>query len=508
MPGTPPTSPRSGGGGAAPWAASRQVLGSPVDRHGFRVPLHPLAPTALPPTPLAAAPRRPARQTEGERKQRSGGAALPEACASWSVEDVGAVVHDCCGELKMADCSGLFVAHEVDGGVLGRLGPNDLALLCDGPGLASPEAGAALRKVGPRFRLHGALRAFLGAHGDGHFREAAAKRPSLHKAAEAVRVAIALRREAHTKQQTPLSSARSPRPPGAPGWSAKEAGLVVAHILRESEGEEDTATAVAEVMEQHHINGTALAHVTREELREMGDGGDSFGELKLRRMGIRLRLTDGLKTFLQSYGAHSFADIQEAVPALKHAAIRHRETLRASDDRDKAAIDALLENMSGRDFDHRLLHSSLDTRSPAERAAGNDPSKAPKKKQVVVPVFMTILVKKLAADRGEDDSVSLVGTLIQRPLLYDLMALRRGAGTESRPYFAMRVNEGETDSSDCFDQGSKRVRRWPTSNRSYLGRFPLVSADFWTSDHLSERSRSVNVYFGTRARGTATLKRR
>ena len=103
---------------------------------------------------------------------------------------------------------------------------------------------------------------------------------------------------------------------------------------------------------------------------------------------------------------------------------------------------------------------------------------------------MTILVKKLAADRGEDDSVSLVGTLIQRPLLYDLMALRRGAGTESRPYFAMRVNEGETDSSDCFDQGSKRARRWPTSNRSYLGRFPLVSADFSTSDRLSERSRT------------------
>ena len=105
----------------------------------------------------------------------------------------------------------------------------------------------------------------------------------------------------------------------------------------------------------------------------------------------------------------------------------------------------------------------IDTRSPAERAARNDPSKAPKKKQVVVPVFMTILVKKLAADRGEDDSVSLVGTLIQRPLLYDLMALRRGAGTESRPYFTMRVNEGETDSSDCFEQGSNTVRRWPTS---------------------------------------------
>ena len=43
---------------------------------------------------------------------------------------------------------------------------------------------------------------------------------------------------------------------------------------------------------------------------------------------------------------------------------------------------------------------------------------------------------------------------------------------------------------------------------SYLGQFPLVSADFSTSDHLSERSRSVHVLSGSRARGTPTSKRR
>lgn len=48
----------------------------------------------------------------------------------------------------------------------------------------------------------------------------------------------------------------------------------------------------------------------------------------------------------------------------------------------------------------------------------------------------------------------------------------------------------------------------PNFKGSYLGRFPLVSADFWTSDHLLERSRSVDVFFGSRARGTLTLKRR
>ena len=48
----------------------------------------------------------------------------------------------------------------------------------------------------------------------------------------------------------------------------------------------------------------------------------------------------------------------------------------------------------------------------------------------------------------------------------------------------------------------------PNFKGSYLGRFPLVLADFWTSDHLSERSRSVDVVFVTRARETLTLKRR
>ena len=48
----------------------------------------------------------------------------------------------------------------------------------------------------------------------------------------------------------------------------------------------------------------------------------------------------------------------------------------------------------------------------------------------------------------------------------------------------------------------------PNFKGSSLGRFPLVSADFWTSDHLLGRSRSVDAFSGTRARGTLTLKRR
>ena len=47
----------------------------------------------------------------------------------------------------------------------------------------------------------------------------------------------------------------------------------------------------------------------------------------------------------------------------------------------------------------------------------------------------------------------------------------------------------------------------PNFKGSDLARFPLVSADFWTRDHLSERSPSVDDFSGTRARGTLNLKR-
>ena len=56
--------------------------------------------------------------------------------------------------------------------------------------------------------------------------------------------------------------------------------------------------------------------------------------------------------------------------------------------------------------------------------------------------------------------------------------------------------------------GAGQESEIPNFKGSFLGRFPLVSADFWTSYHLLERSRSVDAFSGTRARGTLTLKRR
>jgi hypothetical protein len=64
----------------------------------------------------------------------------------------------------------------------------------------------------------------------------------------------------------------------------------------------------------------------------------------------------------------------------------------------------------------------------------------------------------------------------------------------------------------CFTSGTVLLRAGkgcdiPNFRGASLGRFPLVSANLWTSDHLSERSRSMDA-FETRARGTLTFQRR
>jgi hypothetical protein len=63
-------------------------------------------------------------------------------------------------------------------------------------------------------------------------------------------------------------------------------------------------------------------------------------------------------------------------------------------------------------------------------------------------------------------------------------------------------------SSGLVETGAGKESDMPDFKGSDLGRLPLVSADFWTSDHLSERSRRVDAFSETHARGTLTLKRR
>ena len=78
---------------------------------------------------------------------------------------------------------------------------------------------------------------------------------------------------------------------------------------------------------------------------------------------------------------------------------------------------------------------------------------------------------------------------------------------DMRKATALKKLRDEFTVAEARDRAAKESEI-PNFKGSFLGRFPLVLADFWTSDRLSERSRSVDAFSGTRARGTLTLKRR
>jgi len=149
------------------------------------------------------------------------------------------------------------------------------------------------------------------------------------------------------------------------------------------------------------------------------------------------------------------------------------------------------------------------------------PAAPPAEEPVVLPATVAAwAAPRLALALGRDRRRAAVLRAIAglsdgdaRALLNDLSLSWAGAGRGDRDrQLADVVDIALSDPSEPRNGERARARAGkeseiPNFKDSSLGRFPLVSADFWTSDHLSERSRSVNAFTGTRARGTLTLKR-
>jgi hypothetical protein len=169
-----------------------------------------------------------------------------------------------------------------------------------------------------------------------------------------------------------------------------------------------------------------------------------------------------------------------------------------------APVDALILNAASRLLDRRTMTEALQ--ASADELMAMMHADGPVVKCVIVAadgtaaeVELDMTPKKEAVKEALGGAVTFLGQW--EPLGVFLLVRREDGGL---PKFAGTLPKPFDAATGVFGG----ARELPDFGGSSLGRFPLVSADFGTSDHPSERSRRADAFPGTRARGTPTLKRR
>ena len=210
----------------------------------------------------------------------------------------------------------------------------------------------------------------------------------------------------------------------------------------ENDNEEagENAREIKQAVMAQGVDGRALLHLTIEDMEKIGETAghvEGGGECALKFVGHRIAILNSLAAFRDAHAHEPWEKVKNLTLLTRQGQDR---------DKDESELTAELCKTFGVD----IIQGDND--AAALRAAmvhKSSKPKAPKRPEVVVPVFATLLMKKLTEDT--DGNLALVGTFIQRPLLYDLKAFDRESGNESKPYFDMRVNEGESKPEDCFE---------------------------------------------------------
>jgi len=369
---------------------------------------------------------------------------------SWSVGEVSRVVSLCCAEAQVDNVAAIFRAHDIGGDVLADLSARDVVALADGVEEIDARIDArqvlVLRKFGSRTRLVRHLQKFVRRHGAKAWQDVERAVPALDDfPADVVSAPYVSRRLA-----VPRKDVR-----GACAWGAAESARVVRHVLVHLRRTDPAiASAVARAFFDHDIDGESLRNLDALALNDLVANLPADAAALLGQLGTRLWLSRELNAFVANFGDVNFAAVARELPidasplspavAEVPAPEALSQLVAPPAALDGRALD-LLVKLAGKCRDNALLHPSLRTEEELQ-----PPDKPGALRQVVVPVFMTILVKKLAADIDSEDKLSLVGTVIQRPLLYDLKKLQRIDGSESLPHFEMRVNEGEHAAGEAF----------------------------------------------------------
>ena len=182
------------------------------------------------------------------------------------------------------------------------------------------------------------------------------------------------------------------------------------------------------------IDGRALLHLTIEDMKQIGEtagvvaGG---GKCALIQVGHRISILNSLVAFRDAHAHEPWDRVKELPLLLGAGENRHGGEAKLTEQLCKTfGVDQIKGDNTDRALKAAMVHKSSKPKGKS-------------REEVVVPVFATLLVKKII--EGTDGNLSLVGAFIQRPLLYDLAAFERMSGrNEAKPYFDMRINEGET----------------------------------------------------------------
>ena len=252
-----------------------------------------------------------------------------------------------------------------------------------------------------------------------------------------------------------LEDTQEPPQENARAWDVQKVATIVDECCDKA-----GLGACSMIFVKHGVDGEVLHELLAApaaELRFLGEGpGEACQATKtIAEYGARCKLHARLRKYVAQYKLRT--------QATKDA---HAATKLDADGR------ALLTRLAGAEPAYALLDPTLRVGTSTKQAGA---------KQVVVPVYLTLMIKKLVADRdlAHEDGIGLVGTLIQRPLLYDLAALPRVSGDTATPYFGMRINDGETSVDGCFDkrkvvpsQQTLHGAKWRATSTTFAAKLP------------------------------------
>ncbi|KAK7248224.1 hypothetical protein SO694_00129068 [Aureococcus anophagefferens] len=301
--------------------------------------------------------------------------------------------------------------------------------------------------------------------------------PVEHTAAAPSETAAAPKPQPQTRRDAPTPQPES-RGRAHARWSAITVASAVERVCKDL-----GLVSVAGEFYEHGVTGDVLPLLTLDALREMAHEEDGVKDRhsELTKVGSRLRIREGLAAFVARHGDVDGAALRDGVLGgatfLVPDSSRSPMTLYAEHPSNAASAKFRIACRAVRG----LLQA--EQAAPALQLIRRKPEQGAsrKPKQVFVPVFMTLLIKKLV--EVDETSIALVGTLIQRPLVYDLERLKRVGEAEetTRPFFQMRINEGEDDDANLvlrktvpqFVDGAEAGEAYFASSSTFVAKMPL-----------------------------------